>query len=127
MHMRRARQLMRSLADETRLRIIHLLSAEELNVGELCMILGSNQSNVSKHLTRLRLTNVVGDRRDGLNVYYYLMKPEVQFQQRLLQAVTGGVGDIDVFRSDLEKLRQLKTAKRGKGRSKKAKTTGRAT
>src|SRR5262245_44407432 len=46
--------LMRLLGDETRLRLLRLLSTEPLNVSELTAILGVAQSGVSRHLGLLR-------------------------------------------------------------------------
>ena len=41
---------MRALADPTRLRIMRLLSAMELAVGELAQVLGQSQPRVSRHI-----------------------------------------------------------------------------
>ena len=72
MRVKKTRQMLKSLADDTRLRIVNLLSKGALNVTDMRKILGSTQSNLSKHLARLRLTGVVTDKRKGLNVYYCL-------------------------------------------------------
>ena len=44
---------MEGLADETRLRLLHLLDREELSVQELCGVLRMPQSTVSSHLKTL--------------------------------------------------------------------------
>ena len=44
---------MESLADETRLRLLHLLERHELGVAELCDILQLPQSTTSRHLKLL--------------------------------------------------------------------------
>jgi ubiquinone/menaquinone biosynthesis C-methylase UbiE/predicted transcriptional regulator len=61
--------LLRLLADETRLRLLVLLE-EELSVAELQEILGMGQSRISSHLAQLKRAGVVDDRRSGKNVYY---------------------------------------------------------
>lgn len=66
-------QLFKALADETRLRIISLLLTE----GELCVcdIIGSlklPQSTISRHLSYLKKTGWVEDRKCGLWVHYSL-------------------------------------------------------
>ena len=104
MRIKKARQILKSLADDTRLRIINLLGKQELNVTELCEIVGVNQSNLSKHLARLRLTGVVTDRREGLNVYYHLRKPENRAHKELVNAITIGLSELEAFKKDLEKL-----------------------
>lgn len=109
---KRARQMLKSFADDTRLRIVNLLNIEELNVSELCRILTIGQSNLSKHLARLRLTGVVNDRRAGINIYYYLRKPENRAHKELLNAITVGLSELATFRQDAKKLNKL----RGRGK-----------
>jgi DNA-binding transcriptional ArsR family regulator len=62
--------LLRLLADPTRLRLLLLLEQEELSVAELQEILGMGQSRISSHLAQLKRAGVVEDRRVGKNVYY---------------------------------------------------------
>src|SRR6266536_2136068 len=62
--------LLRLLADPTRLRLVLLLEQEELSVAELQQILGMGQSRISSHLAQLKRAGVVSDRRVGKNVYY---------------------------------------------------------
>ena len=62
--------LLRLLADPTRLRLLLLLEQEELSVAELQQILGMGQSRISSHLAQLKRAGVVSDRRVGKNVYY---------------------------------------------------------
>ena len=62
--------LLKLLADPTRLRLLLLLEQEELSVAELQQILGMGQSRISSHLAQLKRAGVVEDRRAGKNVYY---------------------------------------------------------
>lgn len=62
--------LLRLLADPTRLRLLLLLEEEELSVAELQQILNMGQSRISSHLAQLKRAGVVADRRAGKNVYY---------------------------------------------------------
>src|SRR3977135_3371849 len=64
--------LLRLLADPTRLRVLLLLEQEELSVAELQEILGMGQSRISSHLAQLKRAGAVIDRRAGKNVYYGL-------------------------------------------------------
>lgn len=116
MRVKKARQILKSLADDTRLRIINLLNKQGLNVTQLCEILQSNQSNLSKHLARLRLTGVVGDKREGLNVYYHLIKPKEKTHKELLNAITIGLAESETFKQDSEKLKEVKKVGKGKRR-----------
>ncbi|PIE21973.1 MAG: hypothetical protein CSA62_14605 [Planctomycetota bacterium] len=58
------------LCDPTRVRILSLLDAEELSVGELCDALGLGQSSTSNHLAKLKEAALVADRRNGTRSYY---------------------------------------------------------
>ena len=115
MRIKKARQILKSFADDTRLRIINLLSKEILSVTEICEILNKNQSNLSKHLARLRLTGIVGDKRDGLNVYYHLIKPKEKTHKELLDTITVGLVDLEVFKQDLERVKKMKEPEKKKG------------
>ena len=107
MQITKIRRIIKSFADDTRLRIINLLSNAELTVGELCLLLNKNQSNLSKHLTRLRLTDIVTDKREGSNVYYYLKKSKEVPYKGLFKVVTEDLSDLQVFKSDLRNLKKL--------------------
>lgn len=63
-------RLLRTIADETRLKILLILSRAEFTVGEMVQILDIHQSNTSRHLTQLREIRLVDDRREGAVVYY---------------------------------------------------------
>src|SRR5262245_447705 len=64
--------LFRLLGDEARLRLLRLLDAEQLNVGELTSILGIAQSGVSRHLGLLKDAGLVEERRDGGFTFFRL-------------------------------------------------------
>jgi ubiquinone/menaquinone biosynthesis C-methylase UbiE/DNA-binding transcriptional ArsR family regulator len=66
--------LLRLLADATRLRLLLVLEDEELSVAEFQQILGMGQSRISSHLAQLKRAGVVDARRSGKNVYYALVK-----------------------------------------------------
>jgi ArsR family transcriptional regulator len=62
--------LLRLLADPTRLRLLLLLHEAELTVAELQEILGMGQSRISSHLAQLKRAGVVEHRRAGKHAYY---------------------------------------------------------
>ncbi|GFM32508.1 ArsR/SmtB family transcription factor [Desulfovibrio subterraneus] len=62
--------LIKALADETRLRLMHVLNRFELSVNELVSILEMGQSRVSRHLKILTGAGLLDSRRDGLWVFY---------------------------------------------------------
>ncbi len=63
-------EIFKALADEARLRIVHVLGVAELSVAELVSVLDMPQSSVSRHLKPLRDADLVDARREGTSVYY---------------------------------------------------------
>jgi DNA-binding transcriptional ArsR family regulator len=78
--------LFRSVADETRLRIVQRLAAGEARVVDLTGELGLAQSTVSKHLACLRDCGLIDYRVAGRQSFYALTRPELM---DLLQAAEG--------------------------------------
>ena len=71
--MRKEARFFKSLSDETRLKILWLLSgAEELCVCDIIDVLRITQSKASRHLRYLYHLGWVTDRRDGLWMNYRL-------------------------------------------------------
>jgi len=62
----------KGLADSSRLRILNLLLHGELCGCDIQYVLDASQSNVSRHLTYLKKSRLVLDRRCGYRVYYRL-------------------------------------------------------
>jgi ArsR family transcriptional regulator len=65
-------ELFKAMADETRIKILHLLSQRDLCVCDLAFILETNLPAVSHHLRFLKMLNLVKSRRDGKLVFYSL-------------------------------------------------------
>jgi len=61
---------MSALGDPTRCRLLLLLEKHELTVSELCAVLQSPQSSVSRHLKTLADDDWVSSRRDGTSRFY---------------------------------------------------------
>lgn len=58
-------KLLKTLGDETRLKILYTLKHHELSVSELVKVIEQQQSNISRHLNQLRDIKLVDDRKDG--------------------------------------------------------------
>ena len=65
-------ELFRALADETRTKILHLLSQRELCVCDLAHLLDMTLPAISHHLRLLKTMRLVRSRRDGKQVFYAL-------------------------------------------------------
>ncbi len=97
-------QLFKGLGDETRMRIVALLSHGELCVRQIMDALGLTQPTVSRHLSVLRHAGVVETRRNGAWVYYRLCKQEDPARQAQLVALTEAFGTRDQLRKDVKRL-----------------------
>lgn len=67
-----ALDIFRALGDPTRLRIIHLLRAMELAVGEIAQVVGQSQPRVSRHVRILAEAGLVDRRKEGNWVFLRL-------------------------------------------------------
>jgi ArsR family transcriptional regulator len=70
--MPQAADIFRSLADPTRVRILNLLRAMELSVGELAQVLGQSQPRVSRHVRILIEAGLAERRKEGSWVFLSL-------------------------------------------------------
>ncbi len=100
-------QLFKALSDETRLRIIALLAHGELCVCDLMEIMGLPQSTVSRHLATLRQSELVGDRRQGVWIFYRLVENPIPLSGELLGLLSGGLGHLEQVQSDRKMLETL--------------------
>lgn len=70
-------QLFRALSHPVRLAILDILRDGEQCVCHMEAILGLRQAYISQHLMVLREAGLVADRKDGWNVFYRVVRPEV--------------------------------------------------
>ena len=75
-------------ADESRLKILYLLTMNEMCVSDIAATLNMNQSTVSHQLKTLRNSRIVKYRRDAKIVYYSL--DDEHIGQILLQGMLHG-------------------------------------
>ena len=69
-------QALRLLGDETRLRILILISHTPLNVSELTSIIGMAQSGISRHLSHLKKMKLIQENKEGIWTYYQIAHKE---------------------------------------------------
>lgn len=98
-------ELLRLLADATRLRLMALLSAEELTVAELTRITRLTQSRVSTHLGKLKDAGLVRDRKSGANSYYGL-DPAMPAEARETWALVQRTARDPLLEQDAERRRE---------------------
>lgn len=68
----KAAEILKGLANPTRLRIAELLKEGELCVGELAAALGMKESIVSQQLSKMKNKGILSSRRYGCKVFYCL-------------------------------------------------------
>lgn len=98
----------RCLCDETRLRILHLLTIKPLCVCHLQEVLDAPQVKISKHLAYLKAQGMaVGRRHQNWMIYSLPLKrsPQLEANLRCLQDC---VTTEPVFKQDLKRLAKLK-------------------
>ncbi len=82
--LRELADLLKSMADETRLVILTMLQDGEMCVCEIMEGLPVSQPAVSHHLRTLRQAGLINDRRQGKWIYYSLNHEAFEFAATLL-------------------------------------------
>lgn len=82
-------ELLKALSHATRLAILDILREGEQCVCHMEATLGLRQAYISQQLMILKQAGLLEARRDGLNLYYRVIKPEVFSILDALQSVTG--------------------------------------
>jgi ubiquinone/menaquinone biosynthesis C-methylase UbiE/DNA-binding MarR family transcriptional regulator len=95
---------LRLLGDPARIRILRLLSREELSVAELQEIMGMGQSRISMQLSQLKQAGFVDLRRSGQKSLYRLATP-AGAQTILTEVLSQGAAEIVEATHDDEGLR----------------------
>lgn len=70
-------QLFKTLMHPTRLAILEMLRNGEQCVCHMEAVFGLRQAHISQHLMVLRDAGLVADRRDGWNIFYRVIRPEI--------------------------------------------------
>lgn len=60
------------LGEPMRLKLLSCLQEQELCVQDLVDQTGAGQANISKHLSLLVANGILGRRKEGLHVYYFI-------------------------------------------------------
>lgn len=81
--------LLKALSHSTRLAILDILREGEQCVCHMEATLGLRQAYISQQLMILKQAGLLESRRDGLNLYYRVSKPEVFQILDALPSVTG--------------------------------------
>jgi ArsR family transcriptional regulator len=109
---------MQALSDMTRARLLRLLEGTELTVAEMCAVLQSPQSTVSRHLKVLGEDRWLESRRDGTSRFYRM--PWDGFEpprKRLWSLVRDQASETPVAAQDDQRLEQVLAERRSRSQA----------
>ncbi|MCC7014676.1 MAG: metalloregulator ArsR/SmtB family transcription factor [Planctomycetes bacterium] len=107
-------RLLKAVADDTRLRILHLLTQEDLSGSDLMEVLNLGQSRVSTHLNLLKEVGLLVDRREGRRTMFAIAPGPAA---TLLDAVLRENGGSPEFAADVAGLEVLREARKAQKRA----------
>jgi ArsR family transcriptional regulator len=70
-------EFFRTLGHPARVRVLELLKAGEMTVGDLQAELGIDSSGASQHLSAMRRQGILEARKEGTSVYYKVRDPRI--------------------------------------------------
>jgi len=101
--------VMKALSDPNRVKIVKMLQRRSLCVCEIRTALGISQPSASKHLRVLEKTGIVGSRKDGLWVNYFLSEGEASpYVASLLGNLRHWLGDDGEVQALLARLPRIR-------------------
>lgn len=103
--MQKIESYFKGLADTNRLRIINLLLQGELCGCDIQYVIRASQPNISRHLSYLKKSGLVSDRRVGYRVYYRLVRDKTPASRGLVEYLHAALRERP-FLTDLRRLKQ---------------------
>jgi ArsR family transcriptional regulator len=101
-------KVLKALGDENRVRILNLLRKRNMCVCELESVLNVTQSNVSRHLLKLKEADIIDFEKQGQFVFYKINDPILE-QYPFIQSILNREFDrIKKMGEDLARLERLK-------------------
>ena len=70
-------EILKALAQPTRLKILELLRNGEKCICEIVPALNGEQSNISRHISLMQKSNLVNTRKDGVRVMVKVSDPKI--------------------------------------------------
>ena len=87
------------LAHPKRLEVLDILKDREIPATKLAVRMGISKANLSQHLSKMRESDILNSRREGLNIFYSLTNPKVTQACSLMK---------EVLREHLDKQERLR-------------------
>jgi ArsR family transcriptional regulator, arsenate/arsenite/antimonite-responsive transcriptional repressor len=104
-------QLYKALSEETRIRIMMLLTQGELCVCDVQAVLDEPQSKVSRHLAYLKHSGLVSSKRVGVWMHYLIKKSTHKTCKAQLAFLEEQLSKLPQCRADRLKLEQFQKQK----------------
>lgn len=105
-----ATDLLATLSDSTRLRILSLLQRSgEVCVCHIHLALDLPQPTVSRHLARLRKTNLVAIRKQGHWIHYRIELQQNPLALALFSNLTMALATNEELMADVKRLNQVRS------------------
>jgi ArsR family transcriptional regulator len=96
-----------ALADRTRLRLLNLMSDDEVCVCFFAEVIGTNQPKISRHLAYLRKAGLVSVRRDWKWAHYRITEPENERAAKVLREILEWLKDDQEMRQDRKQMMKV--------------------
>jgi ArsR family transcriptional regulator, arsenate/arsenite/antimonite-responsive transcriptional repressor len=96
--------LFKTLGDTNRLRIVNLLRQRKLCVCEIEVILNTTQSNVSRHLSRLRNEKIITFEKHAQWIYYSIDQDFLDVHDLLFQYLEHRMNLETIYQEDIKHL-----------------------
>ncbi len=100
-------EIYKALSDINRIRILNILLIKELCVCEVEEVLEMSQSNVSRHLNKLKQADVVKSRKESQWVYYSVNDDFIDDYPHLYSHLEKSFSEYEELLGDIEVLKEL--------------------
>lgn len=101
-------EILKALADDTRIRIFNLLSKESLCVCELEEILRLSQSNASRHVTKLKNAKLIIGEKQAQWIYYRIDETVLQRYPFLTELLATELSNHPQCQNDISRLQRYR-------------------
>lgn len=100
--------ILKALADETRLRILSQLLKGEMCVCEIEECLGLTQSNASRHLTALKKAGILESSKSAQWIYYKINKSFITEHTQLYHYLLEKICELPCYETDCQNYEKCK-------------------
>lgn|SRR5690554_3894866 len=97
-------EVLKALAHENRIRILNLLREKNLCVCELVNLMKIKQSNVSRHLNKLKQSGLIKSKQEAQWIYYYINKDLINKHPFINEIIIGELNDLKICQKDNRRL-----------------------